>query len=133
MAKTRARRNVNNRVKKGTLDQKHTDKINKFEKMSQSLPKKRAKMTKLMAELEELKSMNPNKYSHEDIRRKAHLMDTIEKLRNDIYSIENCTESLNYIVNTLPILVNYYDNENIIDDDKEEFISESINDGKKIF
>ncbi|ANB50576.1 hypothetical protein [Powai lake megavirus] len=131
MAKTRTRRNVNNRVKKGTLDQKHTDKINKFEKMSQSLPKKRAKLTKLMGELEELKSMNPNKYSHEDIRRKAHLMDTIEKLRNDIYSIENCTESLNYIVNTLPILVNYYDNENIIDDDKEEFISESINDGKK--
>ncbi|AZL89391.1 transcription factor [Megavirus baoshan] len=131
MAKTRARRNVNNRVKKGTLDQKHTDKINKFEKMSQSLPKKRAKLTKLIAELEELKSMNPNKYSHEDIRRKAHLMDTIEKLRNDIYSIENCTESLNYIVNTLPILVNYYDNENIIDDDKEEFISETINDGKK--
>ncbi|AQN68285.1 poxvirus late transcription factor VLTF3-like protein [Saudi moumouvirus] len=131
MAKTRAKRNVNNRAKKGTLDQKHTEKLNKFEKMAESLPRKREKLTKLTKELNNLKSMNPNKYSHEDIRRKAYLMDTIEKLKNDIYSIENCTEPLNYIANTLPILVNYYDNENIIDDDKEEFITEASIDGKK--
>lgn len=131
MAKTRAKRNVNNRAKKGTLDQKHTEKLTKFEKMAESLPKKREKLIRLTKELNTLKSMNPNKYSHEDIRRKAYIMDTIEKLKNDIHSIENCTEPLNYIANTLPILVNYYDNENIIDDDKEEFITEASTDGKK--
>ncbi|AAV50698.1 putative transcription factor [Acanthamoeba castellanii mimivirus] len=131
MAKTRTKKNANKRVVKGTLDQKHTEKINKFENMSKALPKKKEKLKKHEAQLEELMSLNPNKFTHENIRRKSYLMDSIKNLKEEINSIENCSESLDYIVNTLPILVNYYDNGDIVDDDKEELISEAMADGKK--
>ncbi|BCS83119.1 poxvirus late transcription factor VLTF3-like protein [Cotonvirus japonicus] len=131
MAKLRTKKKTNNRTIKGTLDQKHTERIGKFEKMSNSLPKKKEKLTKYESELEDLMTTNPNKYTHEDIRRKAYLMDTIKNLKTEIFSIENCAESLNYIVDTLPILVNYYDNGTVVDDDKEELMSEALADGKK--
>ncbi len=120
-------KNDNLLTKKGTLDQKHTEKVAKFEKMNKSLPHKMEKLKKLQNELDELSSMNPNKYTHDDIRRKAHLMDLIDKLKTEIKSIENCTESLNYIVNTLPILINYYDNDEIVDDNdiEENLINET--------
>ena len=118
--------------KKGTLDQKHTEKIDGFDKMNLSLPSKKQKLSKLQNELTDLMVMNPNKYTHTDIRRKSYLMDTINNIKNEINAIENCTESLNYIVKTLPILVNYYDNDEIIDDGMEEEFVNDINDsGKK--
>lgn len=117
--------------KKGTLDQKHTEKITKFEKMNQSLPSKKHKLSKLQNELNDLILMNPNKYTDNDIRRKSYLMDLINNIKTEIYSIENCTESLNYIVKTLPILVNYYDNDEIIDDGIEEEFINDINDSNK--
>ena len=132
MTKIKARKGTANKNKKGTLDQKHTEKINKFEKLSKSLPTKKNKLINLENELRDLKKMNPNKYTHENIRRKSYLMDVVEKLRNEINSIENCKESLNYIVKTLPILINYYDNEEIIDDGiNEEFINDINETGKK--
>ena len=132
MTKVKTRKNDANKAKKGTLDQKHTERLVRFEKMSKSLPTKRDKLAKLEEELNDLANMNPNKYTHEDIRRKSHIMDAINKLRTEILSIENCTESLSYIVNTLPILVNYYDNKEIVDDGMEEEIVDDINEsGKK--
>jgi hypothetical protein len=132
MTKIKNRKNDASNAKKGTLDQKHTEKITRFEKLNNSLPIKRQKLSRLGNELEELVNMNPNKYTHDDIRRKAHLMDVIDKLRSEINSIENCTESLNYIVKTLPILVNYYDNDEIIDDGiEEEFVNDTNEGGKK--
>ncbi len=116
--------------KRGTLDQQHTDRLNKFDKRTNSLPKKRKKLKNLETELENLSSMNPNKYTHADIRRKACLLDSIDELRQDIHKIENCTESLNYIVDVLPILINYYDNDEVIDDGMEEEIM-SIGNGEK--
>lgn len=133
MKKNTKNKNKKNNItknKKGTLDQKHTEKITRFEKMDKSLPTKKQKLFKLENELEELMSMDPNKYTHEDIRRKAQIMDMIDKLRNEINSIENCTESLNYIVKTLPILVNYYDNKEIIDDDIGEELMNDANEGE---
>lgn len=131
MNKNKAKRNEANRTKKGTLDQKHTEKLEKFEKMSNSIPNKKNKLSRLQGELTKLVAMNPNKYSHHDIRRKSYLKDSIDKLRVKIHSIENCTESLNYIVDTLPILVNYYDNKEIIDNGDEEFVNDTNNSGKK--
>lgn len=132
MTKFKARRNDSTKIKKGTLDQKHTEKLDRFEKLGNSLPSKKKKLVRLMNELEQLKNMNPNKYTHENIRRKSHLMDVIDKLRSEINSIENCTESLNYIVKTLPILVDYYDNDEIIDGDvEEEFVNDTNDTGKK--
>lgn len=132
MSKARTKKNDTKKNKKGTLDQKHTEKITKFEKMNKSLPIKKKKLIRLENELEELMNLNPNKYTHEDIHRKAHIMDSIEKLRGEINLIENCTESLNYIVNTLPILVNYYDNIEVLYDDVDtEIITENGQGGKK--
>lgn len=130
MTKTKLKKE--NTVKKGTLDQKHTEKIIRFDKLNNSLPSKKQKLDKLKLELDELSLMNPNKYNDEDIRRKSYLIDTIDKLQNEIEAIENCTESLDYISKTLPILVNYYDNKEIIDDGmEEELINEMPENGKK--
>src|ERR1700733_5424803 len=118
-------------VKKGTLDQKHTECLTKFDEMNNSLPIKREKLVKLQIELNELMKMKPNKYTNDDIRQKAHLMDLIDKLKQEIISIENCTEQLKYIVNTLPILIDYYDNLEIVDDCEEEIAHEVNEMGKK--
>ena len=120
------------RIKRGTLDQKHTEKLSKFEKLTESLPKKKQKLSSLQNELEDLINMEPDEYTNVEIHRKAQLMDMIDKLKNDINSIENCTESLNYIVKTLSILVHYYDNENVIDDGIEEELVNNVKEiGKK--
>src|SRR3984885_10636603 len=95
-------------VKKGTLDQKHTECLTKFDEMNNSLPIKREKLVKLQIELNELM-----------------------KIKQEIISIENCTEQLKYIVNTLPILIDYYDNLEIVDDCEEEIAHEVNEMGKK--
>ena len=132
MTKVRAKKKNIQPEKKGTLDQRHTEKIVQLEKMAQILPIKKHKLVKLQNELNELNSMNPNKFSHEDIHRKSCLIDMINNLKNEIDEIENCRESLNYIVKTLPILINYYDNDHLIDDGiEEEFINDVNDSGKK--
>ena len=113
---------------KGTLDQKHTETLSKFEQMHKSLPIKKKKLKKLETELSGLLSMNPNKFSNEEIRRKSSIMDSIERLKMEIKSIENCTESLDYIEGTLPILIDYYDNKDILEEDMEEEMVNGMND-----
>ena len=132
MTKVRSKRK-NNMVetKRSTLDQKHTEKIEVFEKMNRTLPKKKNKLIRLQDELSDLMNMDPNKYTDENICRKSQLMDNIEKLRTEILSVENCSESLNYISKTLPILIDYYDNDTIADRLEEEYINEINDCGKK--
>ena len=129
MTKIKSRRNYRVAQKKGTLDQKHMEQISKFDRMASSLPAKKEKLKRLQSELKELGQMTPSKKSREDIRRNALLIDSVNKLRGEINSIENCTDSLNYIVNTLPILVDYYDNKEVIDD--EEHIEPIQENGKR--
>jgi len=117
--------------KKRTLDQKHTEYISKFDSMNNELPIKRTKLSKLKRELNELLCMHPDECSREDIHRKSVLMDIIANLTSEINEIENCTEPLQYIVDTLPILVDYYDNKNLIEDGMEEFIDNYNDTGKK--
>jgi hypothetical protein len=117
--------------KRGTLDQQHTNRIRKFEKKTNALPKKKRKLSELQAELAALNSKNPNKYSHDDVNRKAYLLDSVQKLKEEMHRIENCTDSLNYIVDVMPILIDYYDNKEIIDDGmEEELVSNGVG-GKK--
>lgn len=118
-------------MKKGTLDQKHQERVLRFEKLQASLPQKIEKLRKLQNELDELMRMSPNKYTHNEIHRKSQLMDIIDKLKNEIDAIQNGKESLHYIVNTLPILVDYYDNDNSTGDTEEEYIDEPNDAGKK--
>lgn len=111
---------------KGTLDQKHTETLNKFNDMFKSLPSKKKKLKKLEFELSDLIESHNNKFNYDEIRRKSDLIDSIEKIKLEIKSIENCTESLDYIVGTLPILIDYYDNKDLLEDNNME--EEMIND-----
>lgn len=115
-------RNVQSKKTKGTLDKKHTEKIQRFEQLNKSLPIKKIKLDQYKKELDKLKKMDPNSYTHEDIHRKSCLMDKIRNLSNEISCIENCTESLNYIVTALPFLVDYYNTT----DDPNDFIDEEL-------
>lgn len=134
MAKNKIRKNSQSKIS-GTLDQKHTEKIKRFEKLNNSLPIKRQKLARLKDELDSLMNMDPNRYSHKDIRRKAYLMDAIDKVKEEIKSIDNCSESLDYIVKTLPILVSYYDNDDVHNDETIEYPDdieeETVNENSK--
>lgn len=118
-------------VKRGTLDQAHTEKIIRFEKLQSSLPNKKQKLQLYQVELKKLLSMHPNEFSHEDIRKKTLLIDKINKLNNKIKTIENCTESLNYVVKTLPILLDYYDENNTFDCIEEDVFNDIPQDNQK--
>lgn len=109
-------------TKKGTLDQMHTEQINKFSSLYGSLPDKRNRIIKLQNELNVLMQKEPEKYTKEDIHQKSELIDIIAQINSEIISIETCSEPLKYIAETLPILINYYDNANLVDDNMEEFV-----------
>jgi len=121
MTKHRFRR-IEEAPKKGTLDQKHNEYIQKFDTLYKSLPAKKSKLINLKNDLMVLQSMNPEIYETEHINKRSQLMDNIYDLEREIDKIESCSEPLNYIVNTLPILVNYYDNKNLIEDGMEELV-----------
>lgn len=129
MSKTKEKKTRQNK-KRGTLDQKHTEKILRLEKINNSLPSKKRKLVKLENELDDLINISPEKYSQHKLHRKAQLKDSIEKLKSEIKSIENCTESLNYISDTLPILIDYYSSNSHIGDEID-FAAEQSNNGKK--
>ena len=114
-----------------TLDQKHTEKLESFSKSNSSLPARREKIAKMKRELSKLSSINPTECSIEDVRKKSHLLDTIQDLESEIRSIENCTASLDYIVATFPILVNYYDNKYVVDDGEEDLVNDTPLSNKK--
>jgi len=115
---------------KGTLDQKHVEYINKFDNMCSSLSDKKNRLTYIKKNLYDLQTMNSNKYTSDEITTKSKLLDEIEDLTSEIKKIENDTDQLNYISNTLPILINYYGNNNFVEDGMEEFIDSTTN-GKK--
>lgn len=132
MKRNKNKKNGSNLANRGTLDKKHMEKMDMFEKINNSLPIKKKKLLKLRLRLDELCQMSPNKYTHEDVHQKSILMDAIRKLQEEIVSIENYKEPLDYIVKTLPILVNYYDNKEIFNDRfYEEIINEESDSNKR--
>jgi len=129
MAKTKTKKPT--QKVKSTLDQKHTEKITRLTKLKNSIPSKKIKLKRLKKELDTMSEINPNKYTRDDIRQKSYLMDSINRIQLQINSIENCNESLNYIVNTLPILICYYDSSQIMSDGVDEDLYDNTTDGKK--
>lgn len=93
--------------KRTTLDQKHIEKITELKNKKDSLPIKRETLESYTTELKTTK----------DIHRKSELIDLIKNTKEEINSIENCSESLKYISKTLPLLINYYES---IESDKSE-------------
>lgn len=117
-------------INKGTLDQKHTEKLTFFEQQTESLPDKRQRLAIYENELSQINKIEPHKYTHNITRRKSQLMDLIYYLRNDISSIEKCKANMNYLDKNLHLLIDYYDNKNVvdyIDDDDDDYYNTSNN------
>ena len=96
------------RVNKGTLDQKHTEQLNKFKSSRESLPQKKKLLTLKRAELSKLS----DKKSH----KKVLLIEEIDNLTDEIRQIENSTDQLKYAINALDIVIDYYNTDNNVDE-----------------
>lgn len=122
---------IQERKSKGTLDKKHTEKLQEFTNLYKSLPEKRKKLETYERELAKLKATKPSKYTDLDIHRKSTLMDKIDTLVHEIKYIESETDCMDYISVALPFLVDYYDVDNSVDDGiDEEIINNTVIDNK---
>lgn len=108
MTRGKAKKNVVQ--KKGTLDRKHTEHIDSFEKTMASLPAKKEKLALLQRELALIKSGKSNRdvKGVTKIRRISVLTDSIAELQREINNIESCTAPLDYASSTLSLLIDYY-------------------------
>lgn len=109
MYKTRNRKQAP--AVRGTLDQKHNEKMSNFDSKASSLPQIRCRLLSLKEELKALQNMPPDMYTKASIRRKTEVMDQIQKLEEEIRSTENCTDQLNYMTSTFGVLKDYYSND----------------------
>jgi hypothetical protein len=93
-----------------TLDIKHQEKLSKFEFGRKSLPSKVKRLKELEEDLDTLEQLaGPSKYETNDIKKRAVLKDNIGKLQTEIERIENSQDELKYFMDTMDILVNYYE------------------------
>lgn len=94
-------------VVRSTLDQKHTERLEHLDKLQGSLPQKKKLLKTLQNELSELNEIGrPNIKTN---TKKSQINDRIKNLKKEISAIEKCDESLCYISNVLPYLINYYE------------------------
>lgn len=122
-------RKLNETIKRGTLDQKHTDIMTKIKKTREELPVKRLLLEKHQIKLRNLQKISPIKKTTDITHNITTLQDTIANLEREIRSIESSEYTLDYVVSTLPILVDYYGNLDQTYNDPEEIYS--IDNGKK--
>jgi hypothetical protein len=88
----------------GTLDSKHTQIMNEFNKNSNNLNKLKAKIIKLKKEYSDCDN------NFENNRKKLQLKDQFEELELEVEKIEKHEDELDYFNNTSDILFKYYDN-----------------------
>lgn len=98
-------RHINN---VNTLDQLHRQTELSFERKKKSLPRKKNKLKKLERELVKLENMEPINYTTDDIKKKSRLKTDIEKIKDDIYDIENNVSEMEYYSKTGDIIIEYY-------------------------
>lgn len=89
---------------RGTLEQKHNEKMNSFADKVSTLPSLRCKLYTLQQDLARLERIPAKDFNEYLMRQKADVKDQIERLKCEITSIENDNEPLNYIANTKDIL-----------------------------
>jgi hypothetical protein len=99
---------------KGTLDQKHMEQLNKLKMLRDSLPEKKKLLSKKLNELTKLNKKSDQKQI--DIcHQKAILAEDVERLRNEIRQIENYSETLQYASKTIGIVLDYYNDGDIVE------------------
>lgn len=93
----------------GTLDSRHQDKLKEFEKKEKNILKLQNKLEKLREELKLFNDIDPNNYSFDDINKKATIKNNIEDIEEEIQSLQNMEEELDYFYKNSDILDKYYE------------------------
>lgn len=98
------------------LDEYHKKMVQKFQKNKKSLPSKKRRLKNKEEELNNLNNKNPKEYTTNDIRKKSTLKYEINKLKEEIYDIENDISVGEYYSKTGDLLLDYYMDRNKDDD-----------------
>jgi hypothetical protein len=117
--KYNAFKNSNKNVVKYTLDSKHREKLSEFENTNIKLHKEKRKLNNLIKELNDINELPTTNYTNEIIEKKAKLKTEIEDLTLEINKINNNFYELNYFDNTIDLLLEYYNEPNIQNNDKK--------------
>lgn len=128
-AKTTKGKKTETRVNRGTLAQKHSERLEKFAADQEILPEKRKMVVKMEKELGTLSRKSI--LSAAESRRKVELHEQIETVRTEIKKIEKCVDPLEYMTSVLPILQNYYDSDTVETGGVNEELMNEINSGDK--
>lgn len=99
-----------------TLDIKHKEIINNFNNIDNLLISKKNLLNKFNIELTNLNSILNKNINEKIIKRKSFLKNNIELLEVEILNLENRNDEINYYFNTVDILLDYYNNENKVND-----------------
>jgi predicted RNA-binding Zn-ribbon protein involved in translation (DUF1610 family) len=109
-----------------TLDERHSEIVAGFKKKQQMLPRQKEKLIRMQTHLANLEKKNPSTYTNKDIKMKSKLKTDISILTEDIYTIENGTDEIEYYAKTYDLLIDYYDivdnNDDILYEQNPELI-----------
>lgn len=96
---------------RGTLEQKHNEKMNAFDDKKASLSSLRSKLYNLRSDLSRLERTPAKDITEYLMRQKADIKDQIDSLQDEIKRIENDEDTLDYISSAKEILEIYYSND----------------------
>ena len=92
-----------------TLDETHCKYISDFEKNRKDLPLKEQKLESFIKQLKIYDEKKKKDFTSEDIKRKAQIKISIDKLTEEINDIKNNVSEIEYYSKTNKILMDYYD------------------------
>jgi hypothetical protein len=105
-----------------TLDKKHKEHSSQFKEQKSSLPDKINQINKLKQDLN-LNDIHNNIYTEKDLEIKANALNNIDKLNQEIISIQENQKELDYYDKTGEIICSYYK----LRDEKKNEYSETKN------
>lgn len=91
-----------------TLDEIHTEYLNKFKTQRDGVTQKREEIIAMKIELEELESEG-KQYSAEEIKKRAQLKDKINSYERQIKDAEDGFGEMEYFAKTHDVILKYYD------------------------
>lgn len=91
-----------------TLDSKHTEITEKFQKERNNLDSYKTQLINLNSQLYELQNRKLSDISPNERKLKNDIQEKIKMLETKIYNIENNIDELDYYTDTIDILIDYY-------------------------